>query len=315
MEKKNICILGGGGFVGQNLVSLLASQGHHVVVPTRRRIALRGLTVLPTVDVVEVDIHDEHALTQLFKGMDAVINLVGILHGSHKAFVKNHVKLPHKAMEACKHAGVSRYLHMGALGADTTSKSFYQHSKGEGEKLVLEPTRRHELDVTLFRPSVIFGLGDSFLGLFAKLLAMAPVVPLAGASARFQPVFVGDVVRAFADSLFDPETYGQAYNLCGPKVYTLQELVEMTAATLGLKRRVIPLCPNLSYWMARIMELKPGVKIMTRDNYYAMQVDNVCPDGFPERFGKPVALETVIGYLREDDPRRAYMQFRTEAHR
>jgi NADH dehydrogenase len=315
MAKKNICILGGGGFVGRRLVSQLAAQGHQIVVPTRRRERVKDLIVLPTVNLVEADIHAPHELTQLFQGMDAVINLVGILHGSQHDFVRNHVKLPHKVMEACRAAGVRRLLHMSALGADTASKSFYQHSKGEGERLVLEPGREHDLDVTVFRPSVIFGPGDNFLNMFAQMLHLAPVVPLAGAGSRFQPVYVEDVARAFALSLDDPATFGQAYNLCGPKVYTLQELVEAVANALGLKRSILPLGSAASYWLARFMELKPGAKIMTRDNYYAMQVDNVCPDGFPARFGSATALETVIGYLREDGARRAYCTFRANAHR
>lgn len=315
MEMKKICILGGGGFVGRRLASKLASQGHRVTVPTRRRIRAKDLTVLPTVDVVETDIHAPHELERLFQGMDAVINLVGILHGSHKDFIRNHVKLPHRAMEACRTAKVSRFMHMSALGADVNSKSFYQHSKGEGERLVLEPGRGHDLDVTVFRPSVIFGPGDSFLNMFAQLLQLAPVVPLAGAESRFQPVYVEDIARAFALSLDDTTTFGQAYNLCGPSVYTLEQLTQMVANCLGLRRRIVPLGATASYWFARAMELKPGNKIMTRDNYYAMQTDNVCPDGFPERFSTPTALETVIGYLREDDPRRAYTAFRTNAHR
>jgi uncharacterized protein YbjT (DUF2867 family) len=312
---KKICILGGGGFVGHQLVSRLSGQGHRIVVPTRRRIRIRDLTVLPTVDVVETDIHDMHALETLFAGMDAVINLVGILHGRQKDFIDNHVKLPHKAMAACRTAGVERFLHMGALGADVNSKSFYQHSKGEGERLVLEPGRTDGLKATVFRPSVVFGPGDSFLTLFARLLELSPVMPLAGAASRFQPVYIGDVVNAFAQSIDDPETFGESYNLCGPTVYTLEQLVQMVAETLGLKRTIIPLGRSASYWFAHLMEFKPGPKMMTRDNFYALQTDNVCPQGFPERFGKPTALETVIGYLREARPNRAYDSFRANAHR
>ncbi|NTV95275.1 MAG: complex I NDUFA9 subunit family protein [Thiobacillus sp.] len=298
MPNKNICILGGGGFVGRHLASQLAARGCQVTVPTRQRQRAKELLVLPGIEVVETDIHDHAALERLFRGQDAVINLVGILHGSHKDFINSHVKLPHRIMSACHAAGVGRFLHMSALGADTASKSFYQHSKGEGERLVLEPGRTHDLEVTVFRPSVIFGPGDSFLTMFADLLAMAPVVPLANAGARFQPVHVADVARAFADAIDDPETFGQAYNLCGPNAYTLAELVRLVADTVGLKRTILPLGPGLSYWFARLMELKPGTKLMTRDNHYAMQTDNVCPDGFPARFGKPRSLEAGLDYLR-----------------
>lgn len=315
MLNKNVCVLGGGGFVGHHVVSRLVAQGWQVTVPTRRRQRIRDLLVLPTVEVVEADIHDPATLAQLFDGQDAVINLVGILHGSQKDFIRAHVKLPHKVMDACRASGVRRLLHMSALGADTGSKSFYQHSKGEGERLVLEPGRKHDLDVTVFRPSVIFGPGDSFLNLFAGLLKLAPVVPLANARARFQPVHVADVARAYAEAIEDPDTYGQTYNLCGPKVYRLEELVRLVADTLGLQRTVLPLDAGTSYWFARLMELKPGRKIMTRDNHYAMQTDNVCPDGYPTRFGTPRSLEASLDYLRGNGNRGHYDQFRGAAGR
>ncbi|MFA5081714.1 MAG: complex I NDUFA9 subunit family protein [Hydrogenophilaceae bacterium] len=315
MFNKNICILGGGGFVGHHLASQLASRGWRITVPARQRQRTRDLLVLPTAEVVEADIHDAATLGRLFAGQDVVINLVGILHGSHKDFVRAHVKLPHKVMDACHAAGVHRLLHMSALGADVGSKSFYQHSKGEGERLVLEPGRKHDLDVTVFRPSVIFGPGDSFLNLFAGLLKQAPVLPLANAGARFQPVHVTDVARAFASAIDDPATFGQAYNLCGPRVYTLEELVRQVAASLDLKRTLLPLGPGLSYWFARMMELKPGAKIMTRDNHYAMQTDNVCPDGFPARFGAPLTLEANLGYLRGEGNRGRYDDYRAAAGR
>lgn len=315
MPDKKICILGGGGFVGHHLTGLLARRGYPVTIPTRRRERVKDLLVLPTVEVVETDIHDPARLASLIAGHDAVINLVGILHGSHKDFIRNHVKLPHKVMEACRTAGVGRLLHMSALGADTASKSFYQHSKGEGERLVLEPSRSHDLNVTVFRPSVIFGPGDSFLNLFAGLLRMAPVVPLANAGARFQPVHVSDVARAYADSLEDSATFGQAYNLCGPSAYSLEELVKLVARTLGLKRTILPLGPGASQLFAWMMEFKPGRKLMTRDNHYAMQTDNVCPEGFPARFGQPLPLEINLDYLTHAGPRRDYDRYRDFAGR
>jgi NADH dehydrogenase len=250
---------------------------------------------------------------------------VGILHETASAgadsararrgsFQHAHVELPHKVVQACRAAGVPRLLHMSALGAEPASRSAYQRSKAEGEALVLKATGP-QLQVTVFRPSVIFGPGDSFLTMFARLLKLAPLVPLAGAAARFQPVFVGDVARAFADALDNPATFGQRYNLCGPRVYTLAELVKLTADTLDMTRLVLPLGNAASYLFARLMEFKPGNKLMTRDNHYAMLTDNVCPEGFPALFGKPTALESVIGYLREADPRRAYHGHRSRAGR
>jgi uncharacterized protein YbjT (DUF2867 family) len=324
MTLNNVCILGGGGFVGHHLVALLAARGIKVRVPARRREAVKDLIVLPTVEIVETDIHDPASLNALFDGMDAVINLVGLLHESDSgrgdgqqarrgSFQHAHVELPRKVVAACKTAGVARLLHMSALGADVDSRSAYQRSKGAGEALVMQAAG--DLAVTVFRPSVIFGPGDSFLTMFADLLKLAPVVPLAGGDARFQPVFVGDVARAFADALDLPESHGQRYNLCGPKVYTLADLVRLTATTLGLCRLVVPLGQTPSYWFAFLMELKPGAKLMTRDNHYAMLTDNVCPDGFPPLFGKATALESVIGYLKETDPRRNYTAYRSHAGR
>ena len=325
MTIQTVCVLGGGGFVGHRLVHLLAARGCRVRVPARRREDTKDLAVLPGVEVVEADIHDPARLAQLFNGMDAVVNLVGILHENSSggkdsprarrgSFRHAHVELPRKVVAACRQAGVARLLHMSALGADSASPSAYQRSKAEGEALAMQ-AHGQDLAVTVFRPSVIFGPGDSFLTMFARLLKLAPVVPLAGGHARFQPVFVGDVARAFADALERPATRGRAYNLCGPRVYTLAELVRLTARTLGLCRLVLPLGNGASYLFARLMEMKPGTKIMTRDNYHAMRSDNVCPDGFPAEFGKPTALETVIGYLKEAHPRRHYNHFRSRAGR
>jgi uncharacterized protein YbjT (DUF2867 family) len=325
MAIKTVCVLGGGGFVGHHLVTLLASRGFRVRVPARRREDAKDLLVLPGVEVVEADIHDPAALRSLLGGMEAAVNLVGILHETtpgdaesdktrRGSFRQAHVELPRKVIAACREAGVGRLLHMSALGADARSPSAYQRSKAEGESLALQAAD-DRLAVTVFRPSVIFGPGDSFLTLFADLLRFAPAIPLAGAAARFQPIYVADVARAFADALDKPETFGQAYNLCGPRVYTLEELVRLTAKTLGMCRFVLPLGQGASLLFARLMELKPGAKIMTRDNHYAMLTDNVCAEGYPALFGKPTPLEGVIGYLRSAHPRGHYHGFRRGAGR
>jgi NADH dehydrogenase len=315
MKHEKICVIGGGGFVGHHLVSLLASRGCRVWVPTRRRQRILDLAVLPTVEVVEADVHDPAALLELIRGMDAVINLVGILHGTPAQFERAHVELPRRIARACVDAGVGRLLHMSALGADSASRSIYQQTKAKGEAEVMAIGQASGLAVTAFRPSVIFGPGDSFLSLFANLLKLAPVVPLAGAYARFQPVYVGDVARAFAIALDEPATHGQVYNLCGPHIYTLADLVRLTARTLGLKRWIIPLDQTQSYLFARLLELKPGKKLMTRDNHYAMQTDNVCPQGFPALFGQATALEAVIDYLRGLGPHCGYDRYRAMARR
>lgn len=312
MKTKQICILGGGGFVGSHLTAQLAKTGVSITIPGRRRLDLRHLDVLPTITTVEADIHDPAQLEKLFQGCDAVINLVGILHGSAAEFERVHAELPAKVVAACRTTGVRRLLHMSALGASTDSTSLYQQSKARGEATVMAAS---DLRPTVFRPSVIFGPDDSFLNLFAKLLALMPALPLAGAGARLQPVHINDVARAFSLSLDDPETWSQTYNLCGDTIYTLQELVRLTAAARGLKRYILPLGEAASYAMAMVMEFIPGPKMMTRDNCRALRSDNLCPEGYPTRFGRPASLAANLDYLRNEDSRSIYATYRSHARR
>jgi len=345
MNHKTICVLGGAGFVGTQLVSQLAATGKKVKVLTRRREQSKELILLPTVDVVEANILDPQVLLREFRGVDAVINLVGILHEVNKGrsdlpsarrgdFHDIHIELPRKIVHACAQADVHRLLHMSALGADPTARSAYQRSKGIGEALVREagmPHSEHEnwyldgpkfvhgqsLNITIFRPSVIFGQGDSFLNLFARLLRMFPVLPLAKPDAHFQPVFVDDVARAMITSIDDMTTFGQTYDLCGPKIYSLQQLVSYLGGLTGHRRPIIRLPERLAYLQAWMMELVPGKKLMTRDDYFAMGVDNICARGWPPHFDfQPTALEAVApAYLHTVSPRGRYQRFRGHARR
>ncbi|MDP2154881.1 MAG: complex I NDUFA9 subunit family protein [Sulfuricella sp.] len=293
MEIKKVCVLGGGGFVGQHVVSKLCERGYEVRVPYRNINRAKHLTVLPTVSLVEADINDPDALKKLLQGMDAVINLVGILHeGKRGAFQRAHVELPRKVVEACRATGVKRLLHMSALGGDPDGLSRYQRSKGEGEALV-RAAHGEDLVVTVFRPSVIFGPEDSFLNLFARLLQWTPIFPLGSPNAKLQPVYVGDVAQAFAASMNNPATFGQIYELCGPTVYTLQELVEYVAKVKGFKRTVIPLSGGMSSLQSILLGLMP-VKMLTHDNTLTLKTDAVCGCPFPAVFGiQPAALEAV----------------------
>lgn len=291
MEIKKVCVLGGSGFVGRHVISKLCEQGYEVLVPYRNINRAKHLSVLPTVSLVEADVHAPAVLKSLFQGVDAVINLVGILHEHRRgAFQSAHVDLPRKVVEACRAAGVKRLLHMSALGGDPDGLSRYQRSKGEGEALV-RGSHGEDLAVTVFRPSVIFGPEDSFLNLFARLLYWTPIFPLGSPNAKFQPVYVGDVAHAYVASLNNPATFGQRYELCGPTVYTLQELVEFVARVKGLKRTVMPLSDEMSSLQAMVLGLMP-VKMLTHDNYLTLKTDAVCSCPFPEVFGiQPAALE------------------------
>ncbi|MGD8514379.1 MAG: complex I NDUFA9 subunit family protein [Granulosicoccaceae bacterium] len=298
---KRVCVLGGSGFVGQSLCKALVDKGWLLRVPSRRALPPTDpLHALPGVETRQCDIHDPLVLREQFANCDAVINLVGILNESGSdgsGFRHAHVELTRKVIHACEECNIPRLLHMSALHANAEhGPSHYLFSKGQAEELLVEAGKRG-LGVTRFCPSIIFGPGDSFFNRFAGLLRFAPVFPLACPEARFAPVYVEDVVRAYVMSLDDDETIGERYELCGPNVYTLRELVAYTAKTCGMKRLIIGLNDTASSLQARMLGLLPG-KPMSYDNYLSLTVDSVCEKGFPLRFGIAVALEEIVpGYL------------------
>ncbi len=285
-------------------------------VLTRRRERHRDLLVLPTLQLVEADVHDPRVLAEQLRGQDAVINLVGILNepgDNGSVFHKVHVELARQVVEACRGAGVKRLLHMSALNADAErGPSHYLRSKGAAEELVHAAADEFDFHVTSFRPAVMFGAGDSLFSRFAGLLRMAPYFfPLACAGTRFAPVYVGDVAEAFARALADPRTYGQRYDLCGPEAYTLGELVAYTAEVLHLRRRIIALGERASHLQARLLERVPG-KPFSLDNYRSLQVDSVCEGAFPAVFGiRPATVAAVVPqYLGQGNYRARFYDYR-----
>jgi uncharacterized protein YbjT (DUF2867 family) len=315
MPRPSVCILGGTGFVGRAVAELLAPLGQRVRVVTRMQVRAKPLAVLPTVEVMEADIHDAQSLRRCFENMDVVINCVGILHETRRQrFQACHAELPARVVEACRATGVQQLIHVSALGAAADAPSAYLRSKAAGERAVRQGAGI--LPYTIFRPSVIFGEGDRFLNLFATLVRLMPVIPLAGAKARFQPVWVEDVARCIAGAIGNRHAFGQVYELAGPKVYTLAELVRFVAATLGRKRRVVSLPGPLARLQAFTFEHLPG-KLMTRDNLASMSVDNVSSQPFPALFGfRPSPMEAVVPeYLRATSARARYSRYRESAGR
>ncbi|MCG3201183.1 MAG: hypothetical protein NFCOHLIN_01048 [Gammaproteobacteria bacterium] len=319
MQIHSVCVLGGSGFVGSHLVNRLHMEGCRVRVLTRHRERSRHLLVIPTVEVVEVDVHDPMRLREAMGGSDAVINLVGILNergDQGRGFHKAHVELTTRVIDACKRNGTRRLLHMSALHAAPQGPSNYLRSKGIAEDHVMAAGSAG-LQVTVFRPSVIFGPGDSFLNRFARLLRLSPVLPLAKPNARFAPVFVGDVVEAYARALRDKATFGRRYDLCGPRIYSLRELVLYTRELIRSRTIVIGLGETLSRLQAGVMEYVPG-KPLSRDNLRSLSIDSVCSgeNGLMTLGITPAPLETIAPqYLAHRYSRARYAEYRSEAGR
>ena len=276
-----LLVLGATGFVGSSVCEKLVERSggadSRIRVATRQRTRARHLQLLPTVEIDVGDVHDDATLALMLRDTDAVINLVAVLHGSEAEFERVHVRLPQRLATACARAGVRRLIHVSALGVAVDAPSRYLRSKARGEAAL----RAAGLDLTVLRPSVIFGERDRFMNVFATLQSVFPLMPLAGASARFQPVWVDDVACAIARCLDTPATIGQTIECVGPRVSTLRELVELAGRWSGSRRPVLPLPASVGRLQALTMELLPGRTLMSRDNIDSMRVPNVASGKLP----------------------------------
>lgn len=310
---QNILVLGGTGFVGRSVCERLVERNGggsgRVIVPTRRLSHGVHLRSLPTVELVEADVHDPAQLGRLVAGADAVIQLIAILHGSAADFDRTHVQFPRKLAAAQPR----RVVHVSALGVAADAPSNYLRSKAAGEQALAGTP------LTVLRPSVIFGHHDRFLNLFAELQAVAPVVPLAGGDARFQPVWVEDVASAIVRCLDRTDSIGKTFEAAGPQVYTLAELVKLAGRWSGHERPVIPLPLGVGRLQATLMELMPGTPMMSRDNVESMKVPNVASGRLPglDALGiVPTAVDAVApGYLGDSGGRARLNRWRAFARR
>lgn len=301
MKTKPVLVVGGNGFVGRHLLNHLARIGVQSRVPVRHPHRCRDLRLIPGCETWPIAGWAESDLVEAMQGCAAVVNLAGILNeGGGRTFEQTHVMLPETLARSALAAGVPRLLHMSALGADAESgASDYLRSKGRGERCVLAmhgPT----LAVTCFRPSVIFGPNDHFFNRFAALLRWAPgFLPLACAETRFAPVYVGDLVEAMAYCLDDASTHGKVYELCGPRVLALRDLVAYTARSMGCRVRLMPTSDRLARLQASILGKLPG-KVFTLDHYRSLQRDSLCrSNGLSELGIQATDIETVVPtYLR-----------------
>jgi uncharacterized protein YbjT (DUF2867 family) len=289
-QAMNIIILGGTGFIGRHLCEKLIRAGHRVTVPTRKLENAREIQMLPGLQPLRCNVHDAAQLAQAVQGHDALINLVAILHGNAQEFERVHVKLPQSIVAACKAAGVQRVVQMSSLGASSEAPSEYLRSKGRGEQVFADSG----LNVTLMRPSVVFGAGDKLLNVFAALQKTFPIVPLASADAQFQPVWVEDVALATVNTLthnsyqidsisrsFDKGNQPKTFEIAGSEVFTLRQLFELAGRCVGASRRILPLPDVLARLQATLMEMMPGPTLMSRDNLDSMKSPNIASGKLP----------------------------------
>ncbi len=294
----SVLVLGGTGFVGRSVCEQLSRRGTvRITVPTRRLAHGRALRSLPTLHVEAADVHDPATLDRLVAGHDAVVHLVAILHGDAEAFERVHVELPRRLAHACRDHGVTRVVHVSALGVAADAPSYYLRTKALGEAAL----RDGGVAPTVLRPSVIFGADDRFMNLFARLQAFAPVMPLAFGDARLQPVWVDDVAAAVVAVLDRRDSVGATYECAGPTVYTLAELVRLAGRWSGHERPQIALPDALGRLQAAVLERLPGEPLMSRDNVASLRVPNVASGRHPglDALGiVPTALEAIApGYL------------------
>jgi uncharacterized protein YbjT (DUF2867 family) len=292
MRAQSIVVLGGTGFLGTRLVARLIKDGRRVTVLSRDREQHKHLLVLPGLTLENCDVYDEAQLSEHFRGKDVVINLVGILNErgfGGGGFRRAHTELTRGVLQAARSAGVGRLLQVSALKAAVDAPSYYLRSKGDAEHLIRESSTA--LDWTIFQPSVMFGPGDSFLNRFAGLLAAIPwVFPLAKPNARFQPVFVDDVIEAMLRCLHGGASSRQTYELGGPQIYSLREIVGLVAKLTGRGRWIIGLPDPLARMQALFMDFVPG-RPFSSDNYRSLTVDSVSKeDGFAKLGIKPQSM-------------------------
>jgi uncharacterized protein YbjT (DUF2867 family) len=315
---KSILVVGGSGFIGSSLIPKLVDLGYHVIVPTRRLSHAKHLQTLPTVELVEVKLTKAEQLEPLIARADAIINLIGILHGRpgkksavdfnndprYQAaedpygpdFGAMHVEFPKTLAELAIKHHVKRFIHVSAYGAQLPRNklpSMYLRSKAAGERAI---NGLIGLSTTIFRPSVIFGKGDKFLNLFAKMQMLPIIVPLARAECKFQPIYVEDLTSAIAGCIENSVTYGKTYDMLGPETFTLRQLVSLSGRLAGHSRPVIGLPDFFGKLQASLLEMLPGPKIMSVDNFDSLAVDNAAPAGFtlaPELGITPQALSII----------------------
>jgi NADH dehydrogenase len=281
MNKFNkVVILGGTGFIGAQLATKLSPKSKKIIIPTRNTESNLGLKMIPNLEIVRTDIKDERSINLLLEDADLVINTVGILNeiNEDNSFDKIHYQLPKKVSNSIKKNKVKRFMHISSLNADPKSIGKYLKSKGKAEDFLISETSSF-CNLTIFRPSIVFGESDSFFNKFASLLKFLPIFPLACPNAKFMPVYVEDLTDFMISTINNIDSYGKKIDVTGPGEYTFRELIDHTLAALKIRRVIIPLNSFLSRLQASVFEKLPG-KLFTMDNYQSLQIDSCSDEGF-----------------------------------
>lgn len=316
MRYKSVCLLGGSGFVGKHIASRLTAKGYHVLILTSRASHCNELRVLPNLNIIEIDIHNQSQLNTATANVDMIINLVGILNEKQHngdGFRRAHIQLVHKIISACHYNKITRLIQMSALNADAShGTSHYLRTKGEAENLIHSFST--DIDVTSFRPSVIFGTDDSFFNRFASILKLSPLIfPLACAQAKFAPIHVEEVAEFFVDAISNKASFGKRIDLCGPETYTLKELVCFTSQQIGRKHWIISLPDSISKLQANLLEYVPG-KPFSVDNYNSLKVDSICHQR--QLYTARNSIQSIVpGYLGQKNKFYRDDQFRQHSRR
>jgi NADH dehydrogenase len=292
-----VVVFGGGGFLGRRLVDRLTAEGMTVRVAVRHpdpaRIELRSMG-FERVTVVPADVRDQASVAAAIAGADAVVNAVSAyIEKGGVTFEAVHVRGAENVAREAAAAGVARLVLVSGIGADPDSSSPYIRARGRGELIV----RQAFPGATIVRPGAMFGPGDALFGTLAALARLLPALPLiGGGSTRLQPIFVEDVAEAISSILSDPGTVGRTYELAGPKVYTLHELVNMTLQLMGKRRLLVPIPFAVAEVQARLFELLPNPPLTT-GQVDLLKTDNVASGALPDvqELGiQPKTVEEVI---------------------
>lgn len=296
-----VTVFGGSGFVGGQVVRALAKAGYRVRVAVRQpnlAYRMRMLGDVGQIEVVQANVRVPSSVARALDGAEACVNLVGVLWESgRQKFQSIHAMGARNVAEAAAKLGVKRLVHVSAIGADVNAAAKYARSKGEGEAIV----RAAFPGATIVRPSIVFGPEDDFFNRFAQMAALAPVMPLVGGETRFQPVFVGDVAAVIANAVTSPAAVGVTYELGGPTIYTMREILELILTETGRNRPLLPvpwplagLIGTLGDLQASVLPLAPP---LTTDQVEMLKSDNVADHGLPglaEAGVVPTAVEAVV---------------------